>query len=201
MVMVRRLVMTLTAPVCAFVDLPRAPRNLRLFPDLSTWSVTLEWDSFKVAPDDIVVEMRAEDESEFSRVATLKGKITQLLIEHVDKTKRYSFRVTGRNESGSGEVATVELAEPLYKEPPATVEQVATKEEVQVRTEVITEEVTEVTEVTETGQSFSTAYIQHTYIHTNLYSAKNRQNESEALVSGNCVTGFIRRVLSNRLYD
>ena len=74
-----------------------------------------------------------------------------MLIENIDKTKRYSFRVTGRNESGSGEAAVVELAKPLYKEP-AKVEQVTAKEQVDVKTQVVTEEVTEVTEVTETGQ-------------------------------------------------
>jgi len=40
--------------------------------------MTLEWDSFKVAPDDIVVEMKAEDESEFTCIVQLKGKITQV---------------------------------------------------------------------------------------------------------------------------
>jgi len=132
-----------SVPVYACVERPRAPKNLRMFPDLFTFSMTLEWDAFKVPPDDIVVEMKAEGESEFTRVATLKGKITQLLIENIDKTKRYTFRVSGRNESGSGEAATVKLTEPLYKEPPK-VEEVKTKKEVEVKKEVITEEVTEV---------------------------------------------------------
>ena len=122
-----------------------------MFPDLSTFSVTLEWDAFKVTPDDIAVEMKAEDESEFRSVTTLKGKITQVLIDSVDRTKRYSFRVVGRNESGSGEAATVELAEPLYKQP-AKVEEETAKKEVEVKTEIVTEEVTE---VTETGDCFS----------------------------------------------
>ena len=124
-----------------------------MFPDMSTYFMTLEWDSFKVAPDDIVVEMRAEDESEFTRVAQLKGKITQVLIENIDKTKRYTFRVSARNESGSGETAAVELTEPLYKEPPKVEKQEEvkiTEEVVEVKKEIITEEVTE--EVTETGQ-------------------------------------------------
>jgi len=124
-----------------------------MFPDLSAYSITLEWDSFKLPPDDIIVEMRAEDETDFTHVAKLKGKITQLLIENINKTKRYTFRVTGRNESGSGESATVELTEPLYKEPPKLEkkEEVIKKEEVvEVKKEIITEEV--VTEVTETGQ-------------------------------------------------
>jgi len=136
--------------VYSFVELPRAPKNLSMFPDLSTFSMTLEWDSFKVPPDDVIVEMKAEDESNFTQVAKLKGKITQVLIENIDKTKRYSFRVTGRNESGSGEAATIELTEPLYKEPP----KVEVKEEVVVKKETITEEVTQVTEVTKFGQSF-----------------------------------------------
>jgi len=124
-----------------------------MFPDMSTYFMTLEWDSFKVAPDDIVVEMRAEDESEFTRVAQLKGKITQVLIENIDKTKRYTFRVSARNESGRGETAAVELTEPLYKEPPKVEKQEEvkiTEEVVEVKKEIITEEVTE--EVTETGQ-------------------------------------------------
>jgi len=134
--------------VYAFTELPRAPKNLRMFPDLSTYTMTLEWDTFKVLPDDIIVEMKAEDESKFTRVAKLKGKITQVLIENIDKTKRYTFRVIGRNESGSGETATVELTEPLYKEPPKVEkqEEVKVKEVVQVKEEIITEEVTEVTE-------------------------------------------------------
>ena len=138
--------------VCVeFIELPRAPKNLRMFPDLSTFFMTLEWDTFKVQPDDIIVEMKAEDESEFRHVAKLKGKTTQVVIENIDKTKRYSFRVTGRNESGAGETATVELTEPLYREPPKVekTEEVKTKEEVEVKTEIIREEVTE---VTETGQ-------------------------------------------------
>jgi len=117
--------------------------------------MTLEWDTFKVPPDDIAIEMKAEGELEYTRVATLKGKITQILIENIDKTKRYIFRVTARNESGSGEAATVELTEPLYKEPPKVEEVKSKKEEVEVKKEIITEEVTEVTEVTEvieTGQ-------------------------------------------------
>jgi len=131
-------------------DLPRAPHNLRIFSDLSAFSVTLEWDTFKVVPDDITVEMKSEDEAQFSQVARLQGKITQLLIDTIDKTKRYSFRVTGSNESGSGESAVVELTEPLYKEPQKVaekIEEVKTKEEkVEVETKIITEEVTEVTE-------------------------------------------------------
>ena len=77
---------------CSFVELPHAPKNLRMIPDLSRFSMTLEWDSFKVPPDDIIVEMKAEDESNFTQVAKLKGKITELLIENIDKTKRYTFR-------------------------------------------------------------------------------------------------------------
>ena len=142
--------LTVSAYVYSFVERPRAPKNLRIFPDLSTFSITLEWDSFKVLPDDIIVEMKAEDESNFTQVTTLKGKITQVLIENIDKTKRYTFRVTGRNESGSGEAATIELTEPLYKEP----QKVEVKEEVVVKKETITEEVTQVTEVTKFGQSF-----------------------------------------------
>ena len=123
-----------------------------MFPDLSTFSMTLEWDSFRVAPDALIVEMKAEDETDFTPVAKLKGKITQVLIENINKTKRYTFRVTGRNESGSGETATVELTEALYKEPLKVEkrEEVKTKEEVEVKKEIITEEI--VTEVTETGQ-------------------------------------------------
>ena len=111
--------------------------------------MTLEWDMFKVLPDNIIVEMKAEDESNFTKVAELKGKITQVLIENIDKMKRYTFRVTGRNESGNGETATVELTEPLYKEPPKVekVEEVKLREEVEVKKEVVTEEVTEVTEI------------------------------------------------------
>jgi len=135
--------------VYAFVELPRAPKNLRMYPDLSTFTMTLEWDMFKVLPDNIIVEMKAEDESNFTKVAELKGKITQVLIENIDKMKRYTFRVTGRNESGNGETATVELTEPLYKEPPKVekVEEVKLREEVEVKKEVVTEEVTEVTEI------------------------------------------------------
>jgi len=137
--------------LCAFIELPRAPKNLRMFPDLSTFSMTLEWDSFRVPPDGLIVEMKAEDETDFTPVAKLKGKITQVLIENINKTKRYTFRVTGRNESGSGETATVELTEPLYKEPQKVEKkEVKTKEEVEVKKEIITEEI--VTEVTETGQ-------------------------------------------------
>ena len=133
----------------AFVELPRAPKNLRMYPDLSTFTMTLEWDTFKVLPDNIIVEMKAEDESNFTKVAELKGKITQVLIENIDKMKRYTFRVTGRNESGNGETATVELTEPLYKEPPKVekVEEVKLREEVEVKKEFVTEEVTEVTEI------------------------------------------------------
>ena len=136
---------------CSLAELPRAPRNLRAFPDLSAFSVTLEWDAFRVAPDDVVVEMKTEDESTFTQVAKLKGKITQLLIDNVDKTKRYTFRVTGTNESGSGETATVELTEPLYREKPKVekVEEVKTEERIEVKKEIITEEITQ---VTETGQ-------------------------------------------------
>lgn len=79
--------------------------------------------------------------------------VTQVLIENIDKTKRYTFRVTGRNESGLGETATVELTEPLYKEPPKVEkreEVKITEEVVEVKKEIITEKVTE--EVTETGQ-------------------------------------------------
>jgi len=143
---------TVSVSLCAFIELPRAPKNLRMFPDLSTFSMTLEWDSFRVAPDDLIVEMKAEDETDFTPVAKLKGKITQVLIENINKTKRYTFRVTGRNESGSGETATVELTEALYKEPLKVEkrEEVKTKEEVEVKKEIITEEI--VTEVTETGQ-------------------------------------------------
>jgi len=119
-----------------------------MFPDLSAFSVTLEWDAFRVPPDVIVVEMKAEDATDFTTAATLKGKITQTGIENIDRTKRYVFRVSGRNESGCGETAIVELTEPLYKEP-VKVEELKVKEEVVVTKEVVTEEVIE---VTETGQ-------------------------------------------------
>jgi len=120
--------------------------------------MTLEWDTFKVLPDDIIVEMKTEDESDFMHVAKLKGKITQVLIENIDKTKRYTFRVIGRNESGSGEPAAVELTEPLYKEPPKIEKLAEVKEEVAIKKEVITEEVTEVTETSEHMIAYVTFY-------------------------------------------
>ena len=49
-----------------------------MFPDVSAFSITLEWDTFRVVPDDIIVEMKAEDEMQFTPVARLKGKITQV---------------------------------------------------------------------------------------------------------------------------
>jgi len=82
----------------------------------------------------------------------------KVLIENIDKTKRYTFRVTGRNESGAGEAAIVELTEPLYKKPSKVekTEEVKTKEEVLVKKEIITEEVTE---VTEKGQQCNTTAV------------------------------------------
>ena len=57
--------------------------------------------------------MKSEDDSLFTPVATISGKITQVLIEHLKKEKRYTFRVSAKNAAGTSDASAIEL----YVEP------------------------------------------------------------------------------------
>jgi outer membrane biosynthesis protein TonB len=103
---------------CDFVSIlarPNAPENLRISPEPSGNALILSWDISNTSVDSFIIEMKGEGEQKFTPVATVDGKISQVLIEHLVKTKVYTFRVIARNAAGLSESASMQMEAPLQK--------------------------------------------------------------------------------------
>lgn len=103
------------------------PSNVKLSLEPSGDSLLLSWDNAIGNVDSFIIEMKGQGEPMFTPVATVDGKISQLLIEHLIKTKIYTFRIVARNSAGESDFAQVQLEEPLHKKVVTTEESIEDK--------------------------------------------------------------------------
>jgi len=94
---------------------PGAPRNLHVT-DITTSSVSLGWEPPEADSSCQVtqynLDMREEQDSEYSAVAKVSNRITSYTVEELHRGRLYRFRVRSKNAAGYSESAA-ELDAPV----------------------------------------------------------------------------------------
>ena len=112
---IARVFVWLQQALCCCLEPPGAPRNLRAT-DITTTSISIGWEppEYDVTRDvtQYNIDMREEQEAEYSSVAKVSNRITSYTVEDLHRGRLYRFRVRAKNAAGFSDEAA-ELDAPV----------------------------------------------------------------------------------------